>query len=95
MDLYQIIKKPIISEKAVEKQNSLNVYSFVVDRKANKLDIRRAIEKLFKVNVLSVNTSIVRGKLKRVGRNVGKKPNFKKALVALKEGQKIELFEGV
>ncbi len=72
----------------------LRQYSFIVDKKATKIDVARAVENLFKVTVEGVRTNIVRGKIKRVGRNIGKRPNYKKAIVTLKEGDKIELFEG-
>ncbi|HBF13579.1 MAG TPA: 50S ribosomal protein L23 [Deltaproteobacteria bacterium] len=95
MDLHQIIKKPLITEKAVKAQGTGPRYAFVVDLKATKTQIRAAIEQLFNVNVTGINTAIIRGKMKRVGRSVGQKSNWKKALVNLKEGEKIELFEGV
>lgn len=92
---YHIIKKPLITEKAMGQRDAENQYAFVVDLKANKRAIRDAVEKIFKVHVSHVKTAIIRGKFKRVGRNTGKQPNWKKALVRIKEGEKIELFEGV
>lgn len=94
MDSYQVIKKPLVTEKAM-LPHPYPRYAFVVDRWADKVAIRKAVEKLFKVHVTQVNTSIIRGKFRRVGRSMGKKPNWKKAFVTLKEGEKIEIFEGV
>ncbi len=65
-----------------------------MDREATKHDVARAVESLFSVHVEAVRTTIIRGKVKRVGRNIGKRPNYKKAIVTLKEGDKIDLFEG-
>jgi large subunit ribosomal protein L23 len=88
-----IIIKPIISEKSYDLAD-LNKYTFKVDRRATKPDIRRAVEEIFKVGVIAVNTANMRGKLKRQGRNQGYRPNWKKAVVTLREGDKIEIFEG-
>lgn len=93
--MYQVIRKPLITEKVMAAQAVKNCYVFEVHVKSTKHDIKNAIEKLFEVSVQAVNTSIVRGKVKRVGRQFGKKPNWKKAWVTLKEGEKIDLFEGV
>jgi len=94
MNLNDIIKGPIITEKLDQAREKFRQYSFIVDKKATKHDVARAVEGLFKVTVEAVRTNVVRGKVKRVGRSVGKRPNFKKAVVTLKEGDKIELFEG-
>lgn len=94
MNLTDVIKGPLITEKLDRAREKNNQYSFLVDRKATKHDVTRAVESLFKVSVESVNTTIIRGKIKRVGRFTGKRPNYKKAIVTLKEGDKIELFEG-
>lgn len=103
-DLYQIIERPIITEKALGV-NGLNQYVFVVHKEANKIQIREAIEKLFTqpdgqpLEVVSVNTINMRGKQKRMrvfGRySSGKTADFKKAIVTLAEGQTIQIFEGV
>ncbi len=90
----QVIKGPLITEKLDKAREKFRQYSFLVDRDATKHDVARAVETLFKVTVEGVRTNVVRGKVKRVGRNIGKRPNFKKAVVTLKEGDKIELFEG-
>ena len=94
-DLYKIIKRPLITEKANDVKELQNKYCFEVAMGANKIEIEKAIKRLFKVNPTSVNTMIVRGKTKRVGRNFGKRPNWKKAVVTLAEGQEIDFFEGV
>lgn len=92
---FEIIKRPIISEKSTLQNEMLQAYAFEVAPAANKQEIREAVEKLFKVKVDSVRTMIVHGKYKRAGRFVSKRTNWKKALVTLKEGQKIEFFQGV
>jgi large subunit ribosomal protein L23 len=94
MNLSDVIKGPLITEKLDKAREKFRQYSFIVDRKATKHDVARAVETLFKVTVEGVRTNVVRGKVKRVGRNIGKRPNFKKAVVTLKEGDTIELFEG-
>ncbi len=94
MDLTHVIKGPLITEKLDRAREKQRQYSFVVDRAASKHDVSRAVSTLFKVTVEDVRTCIMRGKIKRIGKNIGKRPNFKKAFVTLKEGDKIELFEG-
>ncbi len=94
MNAADVIKGPIITEKLDRAREKFRHYSFVVDRHATKVDVALAVTQLFKVTVEDVRTLVVRGKVKRVGKNIGKRPNFKKAIVTLKEGDKIELFEG-
>lgn len=94
MDLHNVIKGPLITEKLDLAREKLRQYSFLVDRDATKHDVARAVSSLFKVSVEGVRTHIIRGKVKRIGRSIGKRPNFKKAIVTLKEGEKIDLFEG-
>jgi len=94
MKIHDVIKGPIITEKLDQAREKFRQYSFIVDKKATKVDVARAVETLFKVSVEGVRTNIVHGKVKRVGRNIGQRPNYKKAVVTLKEGDKIELFEG-
>jgi large subunit ribosomal protein L23 len=95
----QIILKPIITEKAESLSEKLGQYSFVVDRKANKLEIRKAIEKLYNVSVRSVNTMIVPGKERsrhsRSGVQKGTKSAYKKAIVTLTDGEKIDFFADI
>ena len=90
----QIIKRPIVlTEKAAILKEESNQVIFEVDPKANKIQIRDAVEKLFDVKVESINTLIQRGKVKRVGRHLHKKPNWKKAIVTLSEGHDIQFFD--
>ena len=95
MDFYRIIKRPLITEKATKQKEQVNQLTFEVDRHANKILVRNAIEKIFKVKVLSVTVINVKGKKRVVGRNVGRKPDWKKAIVRLAPGENIEFFEGV
>ena len=88
-----IIIKPIITEKSTALGES-NSYVFKVKNDANKVEIAKAVEALFKVTVVSVNTITVPGKLKRQGRSQGLTPQWKKAIVKLKDGDRIPLFEG-
>jgi large subunit ribosomal protein L23 len=94
MNIHDVIKGPIITEKLDQAREKFRQYSFIVDKKATKIDVARAVENLFKVSVEGVRTNVVHGKVKRVGRNIGRRPNYKKAIVTLKEGDKIDLFEG-
>jgi large subunit ribosomal protein L23 len=91
--VYDVIRRPIISEKSTALAEVGNRYAFEVDVKANKFEIREAVQKLFNVKVREVRTMIVHGKLKRVGRFENKKSNWKKALVTLADGQKIDFFQ--
>lgn len=93
-DYRDIIIKPVITEKSMNLLAD-NKYTFVVDRRANKTEIKNAIENIFSVKVENVRTMNVNGKLKRMGRFEGRTPNRKKAIVTLKPGQKIRLFEGM
>jgi large subunit ribosomal protein L23 len=88
---YQLIKKPVITEKASDETARRNAYTFRVPRDAHKIEIRQAVEQLFDVKVRSVNTMRVRGKFRRRGRTVGMTPEWKKALVVLEEGQTIDV----
>ena len=93
-ELYSVIKRPLITEKSSRQKESQNRYLFEVDRRANKIEIKRAVEQLFRVKVDRVNAFRVHGKVKRLGRNVGKRPDWKKAVVLLKKGDRIDFFEG-
>lgn len=93
--IYSIIKKPIITEKSSSQKSAYNQYVFEVAPFANKIQIKEAVEKMFKVKVLRVRTFNVLGKRTRLGRSLGKRPDWKKALVTLKLGEHIEFFEGV
>lgn len=89
---YDIIKAPIITEQSTKLIESQNRYTFKVDRKANKVEIKKAVESIFNVKVLSVNTINVLPKFKRMGKYEGYKSAYKKAVVKLAEGQKIDAF---
>ena len=93
MEVYQIIKRPLITEKSTLAREGLNEYLFEVDRRANKIEIGNAVEMLFKVKVLDVRVMSMRGKKKRVGRNIGRTRDWKKAIVKLEPEAKIEIFE--
>ncbi|MDY6910202.1 MAG: 50S ribosomal protein L23 [Thermodesulfobacteriota bacterium] len=92
---YQVLKRPLITEKTTAAKDALNQLSFEVDRRANKIEIKQAVEKIFKVDVLEVRTSTVKGRMKRVGRHMTKTSDWKKAVVKIKPGQSVEFFEGV
>lgn len=89
---YEIIKAPIITEKSSQLIESENTYTFEVDKRANKIEIKNAIEEIFKVDVLRVNTLNVKRKFKRMGQHEGYKPAYKKAMVTIADGQKIDAF---
>ena len=84
-----VIHKPLLTEKSTNL-NQFNQYTFVVDKKSNSYDIQQAIEKIFKVKVIKVNTAVIRGKLKSFKGNLGYKKNIKKAIVTLAEGNTID-----
>jgi len=90
----KIIVRPLVTEKSTQQKELRNQYVFEVHRNANKIEIQSAVERLFKVKVVQVRTTNVLGKLKRVGRKYGKRPDWKKAIVTLREGNRIEFFEG-
>ncbi|MFA5162655.1 MAG: 50S ribosomal protein L23 [Elusimicrobiales bacterium] len=89
-DIYTILKRPLQTEKSLELRDKENRYSFAVDKSATKTEIRAAVEKMFKVKVTKVHTSIVGGKIHRMGRFAGRRPDWKKAVVTLAQGQKID-----
>ncbi|MDR3306997.1 MAG: 50S ribosomal protein L23 [Endomicrobium sp.] len=91
MDIRNIIKKPIVTEKAALLKETNNKYTFVVDKDANKFQIKQAIESLFNVKVESVHTSNYLGKSKRMGSHAGYRSDWKKAIVKLGEGQEIQI----
>ncbi|MBM4446413.1 MAG: 50S ribosomal protein L23 [Chloroflexi bacterium] len=94
MHLYEIVRRPLITEKAtlIKEQNK---YAFEVAKEANRRQIKEAVEAAFKVNVAKVNVMSVPGKMRRIGRRYVMTPSWKKAVVTLEPGQKIEFFEGV
>ncbi len=93
-DARDILKKPVITEKSMDLVGQ-NKYTFLVDLVANKIEIKRAVEELFRVKVEKVRTIRYKGRLKRVRGRLGRTPDYKKAIVTLKEGNKIDIFEGV
>lgn len=93
MIIYDVIKKPFVTEKTTTEKDEKNVVAFVVDKAANKIEIKEAVEKLFKVEVDTVNTVNVAGKVKRYGARLGKRSNWKKAYVTLKTGSTVDFFE--
>ena len=90
----KIIRRPLITEKTTRQKEEERQYAFEVAKEANKIEIQKAVERLFKVKVLEVRTSNVLGKVKRLGRKFGKRSDWKKAIVTLREGDRIEFFEG-
>ncbi|MBW2192574.1 MAG: 50S ribosomal protein L23 [Deltaproteobacteria bacterium] len=94
MIYHDIIKRPLITEKTSIQKEVRNQVTFEVDRKANRIEIKRAVENIFNVNVAGVRTLQVKGKVKRRGRILGKRRNWKKAIVTLMPGERIDFFEG-
>ena len=92
LDIYSVIKRPLITESALDKHDKTNTYVFEVHTDANKIQIRKAVEKLFSVKVMSVNTARVHGKYRRHGKGIARRPDWKKAFVKLEAGGAIELF---
>ena len=96
MRIQEIIRRPLITEKSTQLRDERNVIAFEVDRRANKIDVKRAVEAQFKVKVAEVRVLLVHGKTRRQGRFSGQRPDWKKAYVRLREGEKqIEFFEGM
>jgi len=95
MDIYQVIKEPHITEKANIQKEGTNQITFKVHKKANKVEIKQAVETFFMTKVLDVRTMNVGGKRRRMGKTVGKKSDWKKAVVRLAPGENIEFFEGM
>jgi large subunit ribosomal protein L23 len=91
--MQEVVKRPLITEKAERNRADNRQFAFEVHREATKVQVKQAVEKLFAVHVTAVRTAVARGKNKRVGRNVGRRPNWKKAFVTLREGETISLFE--
>ena len=95
MNAHEIIISPIITEKSTTLSEEQGKYAFMVPLRANKVEIRKAVERLFKVHVRSVNTMRMHGKKKRVRFRQGMTSDWKKAIVTLQEGQRLDVFEGV
>ena len=92
-DARQIVMRPLVTEKATTLKDDHNQVSFQVAIDANKIEVRRAIETIFNVKVTGVRTQVVFGKMKRMGRHIGRRASWKKAVVTLGPGSKIDLFE--
>jgi large subunit ribosomal protein L23 len=92
---HDIIIKPLVTEKSTDQLERNGAYTFVVAKDANKIEIGKAIENLFNVKVREVRTMRYAGKQRRVGRHVGRRASWKKAIVTLQAGDTIEIFEGV
>ncbi|MFP5386630.1 MAG: 50S ribosomal protein L23 [Bacteriovoracia bacterium] len=95
LGLENVLIKPLLTEKTSQETESFNRYAFVVNTKANKNQIKSAVEKFFDVKVVSVRTSVLPGKTKRAGKGMKKSSSTKKAYVQLQDGQKIEFFKGI
>lgn len=95
MNVFEVIRKPLVTEKSNIGRETQNLVTLAVDPRASKHDVRRAVEQLFGVDVLDVRTLRMPHKSRRVGRFLGRKTQWKKAVVRLAEGQKIEFYEGV
>ncbi|MBN1351454.1 50S ribosomal protein L23 [candidate division KSB1 bacterium] len=95
--IYTILQKPILTEKMLKLQESQHKYAFVVDKKATKIEIKRAVQEKFDVSVVDVQTALVKGKTKRMntrrGITRGKRSDWKKAIVTVKKGDSIDFFE--
>ena len=94
-DPRQIIIRPVVTERSTELAEDSGKYTFIVHPSANKIEIKNAVQSLFEVKVKAVHTANFRGKLRRVGRSEGKKAAFKKAVVTLAEGERIDVYEGI
>ena len=99
MKLSEVLVKPILTEKANAQQDKFRRFAFKVNRKANKLEIKKAVEEFYGVSVVDVNTSVVPAKTKtrntKAGLTVGRKPAYKKALVTVAEGETIDLYGAI
>ncbi len=93
-DIYSIIKRPLFTEKGAFIKERENKVLIEVDRDANKAEIKKAVEEIFKVKVQKVATINTTGKLKRYGRSIGRRPDRKKAIITLKKGEKLDFIEG-
>jgi large subunit ribosomal protein L23 len=94
-DIYNVLRRPLVTEKTTFQKEDDNQISFQVRPDANKIEIRKAVEKLLDVKVTAVNTMLYRGKTKRLGRTMGKRSNWKKAIVTLAPGEDVEFFEAI
>jgi large subunit ribosomal protein L23 len=94
-DPRHIIVRPVVTERSTALADDRGKYTFIVHRDANKIDIKNAVQALFDVKVRDVRTAVFRGKMRRVGRSAGQKPGYKKAVVTLADGARIDVYEGI
>jgi large subunit ribosomal protein L23 len=94
-DPRDIIVRPVVTEQSTEMADDRGAYTFIVNKTANKIEIKHAVESLFDVKVKDVRTANYRGKWRRVGSAYGKKAAYKKAVVTLKDGERIDVYEGI
>lgn len=94
-DVRDVILRPVVTEESAALQEQFQTYTFIVAKDANKLEIRRAVETLFGVRVGAVRTANYQGKWRRVGRSLGRRPAYKKAVVKLVEGDTIDVYDGI
>lgn len=95
INYYDMIIRPVVTEKTTEQKERDNQITFEVNPKTNRIEVKRAIENIFNVKVETVRTMNIKGKVKRRGRVIGKRKNWKKAIVTLMPGQRIDFFDGV
>jgi large subunit ribosomal protein L23 len=93
--VHQVVLAPVVTERSAQLQEEERTYTFIVRKDANKLEIRQAVQSLFGVKVESVRTANYQGKWRRVGRNIGRRAAYKKAMVRLAEGDAIDVYEGI
>jgi large subunit ribosomal protein L23 len=94
-DPREIIVRPVVTEESAMLQENQRTYTFLVAKDANKLEIKNAVQTLFEVKVEAVRTANYQGKWRRLGRSIGRKPTFKKAVVKIAEGDSIDVYEGI
>ena len=94
-DPRQVIVRPVVTERSTALADAVGKYTFIVSPDSNKIEIKHAVQTLFEVKVKSVRTAVFRGKVRRMGRSSGQKPGYKKAIVTLAEGERIDVYEGI
>jgi large subunit ribosomal protein L23 len=94
-DAREVIVRPVVTERSALLQEDERTYTFIVSKDANKIEIRHAVQSLFQVTVTGVRTANYQGKWRRVGRSLGRRPAYKKAVVKLAEGDSIDVYEGI
>ena len=94
MHTFEVLRRPLITEKSTIMQDAQNKYAFEVDPRANKVQVKSAVEEAFNVKVTEVNIATIKGKRKRFGPRLVQRPSWKKAVVSLRPGDRIQIFEG-